>query len=148
MLDKMSNEPRAAIFRGTVGKVSTVPSRGVVVVTVEMPIEEHELVARVASHGSWVAVARIQEPAKQETKEDEKKKKLWNELTPQAQAGILCNDPEFIEYLGAKDAEEAALSVRERCKVASRAELSTNSRAAREWLQIESGYRVWQAARS
>lgn len=142
MLDKM--EEPAAIFKGTVGRISTVPSRGVVVMTVELPIEEHELVARIASHGCWVAVCRIQQPAEQiKTKE----KKHWNELTPATQSGILCADLEFQEFLGVKTTEAAITDLYRRFEISSRSEISTNSRVAREWSSLVDEFRIFQKAK-
>lgn len=140
MLDK-TEEP-AAVFRGTIGRVSTVPSRGVVIVSVEAPLEHHGLVARIAVHGQHVVVAAIQTPEKKPTE-----KKRWNDLTPQAQAGILCNDPEFWVFLLVDDAPQTIAKIYDRCKISSRAELSTNSRAAREWSSLVNDFRVWQQAR-
>lgn len=136
----MSDE--LATFSGTIGRVSTVPSRGVVIVSVEAPLEHHGLVARIAVHGQHVAVAAIQAP-----EEKPAEKKRWNDLTPQAQAGILCADPEFQNFLDASDESNAAGIIYQLCNIVSRSELSTNSRAAREWSSLVNDFRVWQQAR-
>lgn len=51
-----------AAFQATIHGLRTVPSRGVVQVVVEAKIEELPSIARIAEHGAWVAVARLQEP--------------------------------------------------------------------------------------
>ena len=81
------------------------------------------------------------------TAKTEKERKKWNELTPASQAGVLCNDPEFLEFMRAQTTEEAIQTLYGRCQVTSRAELSTNSRASREWASMVNDFRIWQQAR-
>src|SRR5262245_32356308 len=55
----------AAAFRATIHGLRTVPSRKVVQVVVEAPIEHLTLIAKVAEHGAWVGVARLTEAGKE-----------------------------------------------------------------------------------
>lgn len=58
-------------------------------------------------------------------------------------AGILCNNPDFQEYLGATCPESAAAALRRQCGIASRCELDTSPEAARKFhaLRREFAYR-------
>lgn len=60
---------KPAAFRATVHGFRTIPSRGVVSVTIEAPIEQHAEIARIAEHGVWVAVARL-DPSKVSQQEE------------------------------------------------------------------------------
>lgn len=58
-------------------------------------------------------------------------------------AGILCNNPDFQEHLGATCPESAAAALRRQCGIASRRELDRNPEAARKFheLRREFAYR-------
>ncbi len=66
-----------------------------------------------------------------------KERQRWDTLPPTQQAGIRCNDVEFQAWLSASNADEAALSVRNRCGVKSRTELATDNVAAALWRQMD-----------
>ena len=139
---------RAAAFQATIHGFRTVPSRGVVSITIECPIEHHAEIAKIAVHGAWVAVARLQMP--EEKPPDEKRN--WRELPPSQQAGIHCNEPTFAAFLKENhpdDWHEAgadpAECVRLICGVESRSELATNHKARVIWTQLDNEYGAWKA---
>lgn len=60
------------------------------------------------------------------------------------QAALRCNDPNFRNYLGAKDIDDAARLVRNFCMVESRSELATNPKARAEWVKLDDEFFKWQ----
>lgn len=153
------------VFRASVHGFRTVPSRGVVSITIEAPIEQHAEIARIAEHGAWVAVARLTQDAKEEpspekpTSSPTQARPAHSQLpTPPAQggarkgpaqmAGIVCNDPRFWrflteKYFGVASAPDAAQAVREICGIASRSELGKDEQATAEWERLRNDYEVW-----
>lgn len=113
-----------AAFRATIHGLRTVPSRKVIQLILECPIEQQAEIARIAEHGAWVAVARINPEQEREAMPVERKrisgttetpprsdsnpkpvgaeKRPWNELAPAQQAGILCGEPAFWTFLNEK----------------------------------------------
>jgi len=81
--------------------------------------------------------------------EQPKGKMDWRELQPAAQAGIRCAEARFRDFLAVehgfntKDADEAAIVVRQLCGVASRSELSANHKARVRWHNIDAQYLQW-----
>jgi len=68
----------------------------------------------------------------------------WRDMQPQTQAGIRCNDPEFIAFLREErpddwheSMENAEECVRLICGVASRRDLATDHRARVIWHQLD-----------
>lgn len=136
-----------AAFKGTVGALRTIGGRKVIAVTIEVPIEHQQTVAKIAEHGAWVAVARLAEgdapvPA-------EKPKRSWADLSVAEQAGIRCNEGAFWKYLNkhyhqfgaVHDAESAAGHIREIFGVLSRKDIPI-----REWKVFDSDYQNWLRA--
>lgn len=68
----------------------------------------------------------------------------WEKLGPVKQAGTRCKDKAFQRFLAVATDANAAQIVRDRCKVKSRAELSTNEEAANLWHALDNEYRAWQ----
>jgi hypothetical protein len=142
--------PDAAAFEATVHGFRTVPTRKVVQITVEAPIEQHAKLAAIAVHGAWVVVARL-DPEKAEP---EKRQRAWAELTPTAQAAIRCDDPEFHRFLSQRygdwnprlrrSTETAAVFIRERCGVKSRADITGNEQATAAWRGLDVEFLDWQ----
>ena len=138
----MSN---AAAFRATIHGLRTVPSRGVLQVTIEAPIEQLQHVAKIAEHGKWVAVARIAETAA--VVPAEKERRAFTDMSPAQQAGMLCADRAFRLFLAEKfdmplpDPEEAANVIRHHCKVKSRKDITADNAG---WSDIVLAYRLWQ----
>ncbi len=137
-----------AVFRATVHGLRTVPSRKVVQVILELPIEHLMAAASVCEHGTWVAVARICS----ESGEIEKHERSWEELSLTEQAGVLCRDAAFWRYLQERTKhrvtteEQAATVVRELCRVRSRSELAASDISGMRWKKLVEDYRVWQLA--
>jgi hypothetical protein len=136
-----------AVFKGTVGALRTIGGRKVIAVTVEVPIEHQSIVAQIAEHGAWVAVARISEDKEQSEQKDRRR---WNELPLSQQAAIRCGEIAFREFCaldceGIKilDLDMAADHVREFCGVSSRKELDSNKIAAAKWRELEGRYDLW-----
>jgi hypothetical protein len=158
---------KQAAFQATVHGFRTIPSRGVISITIECPIEHHAEIARIAEHGAWVAVARLQEPKEvmpnhqplsptvdarpdqdQHSKPD-RAKRDWRDLGPAQQAGIRCDEPSFTAFLKEQRADDwyetmdAAACMRLICGVDSRAHLATNQRARVIWHQLDQEYQAW-----
>jgi len=149
---------KSAAFQATIHGFRTVPSRGVVSITIEAPIEQHAELAKIAVHGAWVAVARLRDPetAAAQPRQDENKntagaKRDWRDLSPQQQAGIRCAEPIFAAFLKEcrpddwHEAPDAAECVRLICGVQSRSELATNQKARVIWKQLDDQFSAWKA---
>src|SRR3990167_2136439 len=127
----------AAAFQATIHGFRTIPSRGVLQVTIEAPIEEHARIAEIAQHGCWVAVARLDE--RKVMPHPEQLSSGPDKATPSSvkdsvstragaakpksyaqDAGKWCADPEFQKFIGAANGSIAADIVRETCGVQSR----------------------------
>lgn len=62
------------------------------------------------------------------------------------QAGTLCRDARFQQFLGATDYDDAARKVRMRCAVKSRGELIAGSPGGALWLDLVRDFEGWLAA--
>ncbi len=148
----------AAAFQATVHGFRTVPTRKVVQITIEAPIEQHSTIAAIAEHGAWVAVARLQQPpasTEQAAPEQKpiKERTPWPDMPFTKQAGMRCKEGAFqkwvVEEKGfnqVKDDPElnAACYVREFCGVNTRGALTPkNEVASAYWRSLESEYSVW-----
>lgn len=130
-----------AVIQGTFADLKTVKTRSVVQMVVEVPIEQGEQIVRAFGFPQPgqevnVAVARIvpgakpQEQAKPEPTDGHKR---FEDMPRPQQAGILCNDKSFMEWMGAGDTNMAAAILRQRLGVQSRADLKTDTEAAGKW---------------
>lgn len=142
-----------AILQGDYTDLKFIKSRKVAVISIEIPIEA--ATSFVAAFGTPspatgvpVAIARLQEPAKQEA---EKPKRSWGQLSRAEQAGIACNEPEFRAFLSSRngsiavvDGMDAAGYVRRFCRVKSRADLDVDQMAAASWDNLYSGFQRWK----
>lgn len=153
-----------AIVAGTFADMRSVKSRSVVVLMIEVPIERaNDVVAMFGfpQPGAEVpvAVARLVmeqpkvEPPKAAPKPADERTP-WDALPKVQQAAIVCNDPEFWEWLHAQcpsarkiDANEAAEYVRFRCEVLSRKELDTDEAAATRWNELHGEFKRWRSDR-
>jgi hypothetical protein len=142
-----------AAFQATIHSFRTVPSRGVVSITIEAPIEQHATIAAIAEHGAWVGVARIQNPAGEQ---QEPKRKEYS--LPQRVA-MVCNEPAFWRFLvehyiailgfnitaAEKEiaTDAAADAVRVICHVKSRSEILPGTEAAKRWDKLHAEYLLW-----
>jgi len=139
---------KQAAFQATVHGFRTVPSRGVISITIECPIEHHAEIARIAEHGAWVAVARLQEPGEKPAKD----KKDWRDLGPAQQAGIRCDEPTFAAFLKEQRSDDwheagndPAACVRLICGVSSRAYIEKDQRSRVIWKQLDDQFQAWKA---
>lgn len=93
-----------------------------------------------------VAFSEIGDDDKPAQKEPEKPRQSFNELPRAQQAGILCADPQFQQWLSIDPDEDgatyAAETVRAMCGVPSRAKLDADPRAADKWDALVSKYRA------
>jgi hypothetical protein len=134
----------AAVFKGTIGALRTIGGRKVIAVTVEVPIEEQSTVAKIAEHGAWVAVARIN--AEEAPKPAQKEKRRWETLSVGEQAGIRCGEKAFWEFLtdystfsfAPGDANECAGYLRQHFGVDSRKDIPRD-----RWNALENEYQLW-----
>lgn len=142
----------AAAIRGVFVELRTLASRSVARIVIEVPIEKaNEALATlggfpVPGEDRWVALAlldarvalvEIEKPARAKP---DREPKTWGNLTSAQQAGILCNNPEFIAWCGAADEHQAADYIRRRCGVASRAQLDRNPVAADVWRNLSRAF--------
>jgi hypothetical protein len=85
-----------------------------------------------------------------QAEETKRHKRAWDQLMPTEQAGIRCQEPEFVEFLANKlhflaaAYDDAADFVRTYCEVDSRSELNTNSKAGAKWKALDAQFLEWQ----
>lgn len=146
----------AAMFRATVHSLRTVPSRKIVQLVLELPIEELSRVAQIAEHGAWVAVCRLIEnseelsiaPSDEEGRADGASQ-AGEKPAPKSlaqKAGAMCADPLFQRYIGADGSHECANLVRKICKINSRRELGGGGLPDAAWRDLVERFRGWQVA--
>jgi hypothetical protein len=88
-------------------------------------------------------------PAMAQPTQPARAKQSWDELSPAQQAGMLCADKSFIQFLageyqrGCDDENEAADIVRWYCDVESRAEIKRGTRANVLFQELVGKYRAW-----
>jgi len=146
-----------AAFSGNYADIKTVKTRGVFQVIVEMKIEDYQ--GFVAAFGGPlpgserpVALALLKPTAGLVPAND---RKAWTALPRAQRAGILCSDDRFQAWATDKAAmeinpekwpgdpkESAAMYIRWRCGVKSRAELDNTDDIATRFDLMESLYRV------
>lgn len=108
---------------------------------IEVPVEEAKLLVDIFGipiPGKEIPVAvaaLVGEP------QQEKPKRRFADMSPAQQAGIVCGDERFQNWIGVSNAEVAAEWVRKRCEVVSRADLNTNQNAKHRWEGILQDYR-------
>ena len=135
----------AAAFQATVHGFRTVPSRGVISITIECPIEEHARIAEIAQHGAWVAVARL------ERKPDIPAKPAGLKSYAQ-EAGAMCASAEFQTFLGNEygtlgirfKEDDAIVLVYQHCNISSRKEIIEGTPAAAKWSDLMARFEIWR----
>jgi hypothetical protein len=147
-----------AVFQGSLVNLKNSPTHKSVILQVEIPEEYGEAIVRAFGWPTRVkplpvAVARLEEgmPNKSEPK-PEAEPRRFDRLSPAEQAGILCKEERFAEFLrttspyrqSEKGTEE---TVRLYCGVDSRADIKEGTEAHRQWRVILKHYRRWQAER-
>jgi hypothetical protein len=139
-----------AVFSGALVNLKNVATHKSVALTVEVP--EEYAAALVAAFG-WptrvrpvpVAIARLAGDVVQE-RPKEKKKEHWAEMSPSKQAAILCQDPDFQDWIGAVGEEDSAKLVRGKCGVASRSDIVPGTPASAVWRRLMIEYGAWLRA--
>jgi len=146
---------KPAAFQATVHGFRTIPSRSVVSITIEAPIEHHAEIARIAVHGAWVAVARLEEPKADKQPSAPKDKKNWRDMPKSQQCAIRCGEPIFWAFLKEQhsdiiefaptNTDECAQVVRSMCAIDSRKELDRDHAAGMFWFNLDQSFAAWKA---
>ena len=124
---------------GTFVKFDAVPTRKVVRITIEAPIEQADDVLRKLggypdpANAKWVGIAPLS------AKPDNALK--GGKLAQSA--GIMCAERAFQQFCDASNADEAAEWLRARCGVTSRAHLDHDETAARAFRDTKLEYEAW-----
>ena len=141
-------------IRATYSDLKLVKTRKVLQLIFEVPIEEADNALRVlggmprADAETWVGIALITEEAA--TRPTDKPRRPMSEVPRSQQAGILCNDDQFQQFLERlyditiADNDDPAICaaefVRNFCKVTSRAKLDSEPDRGKVWDQLRSEF--------
>ncbi len=153
----MTDKPAA--FYATYSDWRLIKTRKVVQIVLEVPLEAsgraYDVLGGMPNAGSevWCAVARLKKKPESETILDPppayasaEAKKSWHQMKPAQQAGILCNELSFLQFLRVKgyhhaiSPASAAEIVRKHCNVTSRSEIAPDNNL---WRDLVSNYRAW-----
>ncbi len=124
---------------GTFVKFDAVPTRKVVRLHIECPIEQADKVLAALggypdpANAKWVGIAPLNSKPDNTLKGGSLAKS----------AGILCSQKAFWQFADATDEEGAADFIREKCGIESRAYLDHDSDAARAFRDLKLSYEVW-----
>lgn len=141
----------SAALSGDYVDLRFIKSRKVCQVIIEIPIEQGSAFVQAfgtpnPATGVPVAIARLQETAKQQ----EKPKRSWSDIPRSQQAAMKCDDPDFRAFLTERmdyhvgDASAAAKTIRMICAVQSRADIDASERASKAWDSLYSDYQLYQ----
>jgi hypothetical protein len=148
----------AAVFQGALVNLKNSPTHKSVIMQIEVPEEYGEAVVRAFGWPTRVkplavAVARLEAAAEQPKAQDKPDHRRFNDLSPAEQAGIICKEEEFREFLqttvpykavaGFSEGWQPEDLVRDACGVTSRADIKEGTEAARQWRIILERYRRW-----
>lgn len=147
----------AAVFQGALVNLKNSPTHKSVIMQIEVPEEYGEAVVRAFGWPTRVkplavAVARLEAAAEQPKAQDKPDHRRFNDLSPAEQAGIICKEEEFREFLRTTVPYKAVNlgfdctpedMVRHICGVQSRADIKEGTEAARQWRIILERYRRW-----
>jgi hypothetical protein len=149
----------ASAFRATYSDWRLVKSRGVVQVVMEVPLADadkaYEILGGMPNPAAeqWFGIAAIRadRSGQAESMSTARTTRAWKDMLPQQQAGIRCDEVTFAVFLHEEYPEEwheamddPAEAVRLICGVQSRAEFSTNAKAAVAWRQLDDKYQAWR----
>lgn len=131
----------AAALAATYASFRHVPSRKVLQVVFEIPIEQTEHAMKVLGvpkpeEARWFAIAAMEA----EKPKEEKRPRRWEELSNAEQAGIRCNDARFLLWAG-YTRDEAIEWVRRTCKVQTRKDLDRIPQAKAAWRTLDQSFR-------
>ena len=132
--------PPAAI-KATWSTYKPVPTRNVLQLVLEVPLEEQERVFKclgfpVSGKETWVGVALLDIDRVQE-----KPRKSWVQMSYAQRSGILRNDERFQQWARAADPGEAANYIRRACKVQSCSEIDGDADAILRFETMDRVYR-------
>lgn len=130
-----------AAIKATWATYKPVPTRNVLQLTLEVPLEQQEEVFRrlgypVPGRETWVGVALMNVQ-----KDPKKPRQSWESMSRAQQAGLMCSRLGFWEWLDVSGSDAAADYVRRYCGVESRAKLDTDQKAGAKWDALVSRYR-------
>jgi len=141
----------ASAFKATYSDWKLVKTRGVIQIVFEVPLADadkaYEVLGGMPNFGTeqWFGIAAMASSPKQI-------KRDWNDMLPQQQAGIRCEEITFAVFLEEEHPEDwhesmhnPAEAVRLICGVSSRADLGRNPEAAIKWRQLDDQYQAWRA---
>jgi len=140
----------AAAIKATWATYKPVPTRNVLQLTLEVPLEQQADVFKnlgypVPGSETWVGVALLNpptdKPASSQGAPAERPKQRWAEMSRAQQAGILCADKQFQRWIECRTEEEAIKDVRSLCNVVSRSQLDLGGLPAERWDDLVSRYR-------
>lgn len=131
-----------AAIRATWSTYKPVPTRSVLQLTLEVPLEQQADVFKklgypVPGQETWVAVALLNT---QKQPEPEKPKQSWESMSYAQRSGILRNDKRFQEWLAVGNAEDAAEHIRKYCRVESCSQIDSNAVAMDRFDRLRVGY--------
>lgn len=139
-------------------EIKQIKSRKVVQLVFEIPIEAGNEALRVLGglpnpeSEQWVGIAPLTEQPTEAP--SEKAHRAWADLPPAEQAGILCNDPDFWEWLQVSENSNghvvtadwhAANCLRRRLLIDSRAHLNTDEAAADRFRNMAHEFFDWKS---
>lgn len=152
----------AAAFQGTFADFRMVRGRKVAQIIVEVPLEQAGAALEamgglpMPEESRWVAVARMSLPTENTATAvgqvasggATEIPRAKSEKTPAQKAAIravlLCKEPAFQKWIGAKDAEHAAWKVRGEIEAASRRDIAADPDVYDRWMRLEGEYRDFQ----
>jgi hypothetical protein len=151
-----------AVFQGALVNLKNSPTHKSVVLQVEVPEEYGEAIVRAFGWPTRmkplpVAVARLDDagdPPKHAERPPEPRR--FDDLPPAEQAGIVCKDPEFAEFLRSTAPYKQFMAdprwtledmVRDCCGVKSRKDIEEGTEAGRQWRVILNRFRAWRDER-
>lgn len=156
-----------AAITATFSDWKLIKTRGVVQLVFEVPIENADTAYQVmggmpaAATERWFAIARLNSRAAEEPrgapqpitdKPAGARRPVAAEKRLAQQAGILCSDPVFQQFLleqnmiPEKSEEQASTAIRLICGVTSRAEIIPNSPAGMKWNELSGQFEGWKVA--
>jgi hypothetical protein len=143
----MEEKQNSAVFQATVHGLRTVPSRGVVQIMIEAPIEQLPRIASICEHGAWLAVARLYSEGVSTPHTNPPPATRRGSAQTSA---ILCKNPAFWRFIhdvyqyDVSNEDQCADIIRSLCGVKSRGEFLLNEEAERHWQGILAEYDLWQ----
>lgn len=148
---------KAAIFEGTYHDIKTVRTRGMMQIIIEMPLQRGtEFVKHFGMPSPEaeipVAIAHLNLKTAAGEPPAQKDRRKFDDLPYPQQAGIVANEQAFWKFVGEKfgspiDNEgSAAMFIRWKCGVTSRAELGENAKASDSWRKLLHNYQAWTLA--